>query len=284
MHRFEVDKLRDIVCCTNTLRYLCSRGLYCYKKGFCMFKLLNYKLLCWFVVAILIATENAWSQNADTELIDAVDKLNFSRVKTILETKQFEKEQLDHAFQIAVKRGSVEITEYIMQLGVAIDSRIDDNNTPLLQAARDGREQIVQMLLAAGADVNAVSDDGSTALILAAEKDRRRVIDLLLAAQVDVNARRNDGMTALLLAAQEGHKQTIQTLIDANADVNYQLENGATALMMAAQHGNLGAVYALVAAKANLNLKANNGVTALILANQYRHREISELLKKAGAR
>jgi ankyrin repeat protein len=54
--------------------------------------------------------------------------------------------------------------------------------------------------------------------------------------------------------------------------------------MLAAQHGHLSVVYVLLAANADLNIKASNGATALTLANAYRHGEVVEMLKKAGAR
>jgi uncharacterized protein len=40
----------------------------------------------------------------------------------------------------------------------------------------------------------------------------------------------------------------------------------------------------LIAGKADVNAKAGNGATALMLATKYRHQNLVQLLKQAGAK
>ncbi|MCH9637969.1 MAG: ankyrin repeat domain-containing protein [Betaproteobacteria bacterium] len=244
------------------------------------------KLIWILSITLFFFTTNTWSTNNSAELNAAAEMGNFPLVRQILETADFEQDELNVALFTAVQKGNPEIVRRILDAGADVHYRAPNDYTSLIQAAHDGRHFIVEILLAANADVNAIAAaaDNNTALTLAAEKNRREVVAQLLAANADIEATISNGMTALMLAAQEGHHFVIQALTNAQANVNYALENGATALMFAIQHGHYNSVYALIIAKADLNVKAANGMTPLKLAGLYRYSEIIKLLKDAGAK
>lgn len=247
-------------------------------------RLFGLSIIRTFLIVAVFVSQTVGASDVTSELVVAADKGNLSLVNKIIESHSGNQEELQAAFWAATKKGHVPIVERLLPMNVEVNWVSDDQYTPLMRAARDGREQLVEILLAAGADVNAMTEEG-TALMNAAEKDRRKVIAILIAANADINAKRADDRTALTLAAQEGHTLTIQALINAGANVNYQAESsGATPLMVAVQHGHYNATYALIAAKADLNLKAKNGMTALGFANHYRYKDIVDLLKKSGAK
>jgi ankyrin repeat protein len=54
--------------------------------------------------------------------------------------------------------------------------------------------------------------------------------------------------------------------------------------MLASQIGHTDVAQALIAGKADVNAKAGNGATALMLATKYRHQNLVQLLKQAGAK
>jgi hypothetical protein len=78
-----------------------------------------------------------------------------------------EREVVD-AFQQA---GMVDDAAHALEQGAwSAFGHKDDNTTPLLVAAQEGREDVVRDLLAAGCERDAVTSDGASALVLAAQE------------------------------------------------------------------------------------------------------------------
>ena len=65
-------------------------------------------------------------------------------------------------------------------------------DTPLIDAARNGREADVEALLEAGADVNEPDEDGYTPLYFVCYTGHTEIVTKLLAANADVNETEND--------------------------------------------------------------------------------------------
>jgi hypothetical protein len=77
----------------------------------------------------------------------------------------------------------------------------------------------------------------------------------------------------------------VRNLLAKGADVNATQEiNGATPLMVASKYGNLAVVQALLAKGARVNVTDNYGQTALSRAVKYKHPDVAEALRRAGAR
>ncbi|PNH09548.1 Ankyrin repeat domain-containing protein [Tetrabaena socialis] len=90
---------------------------------------------------------------------------------------------------------------------------------------------------------------------------------------------------ALLTAAKEGRLREVQTLLSdpANVNSNVQDENGWTALHCASEKGHKEMVEVLLRAGADVAAKSTNGWTALHLASQKGHTEAVKVLLRAGA-
>ncbi|KAF3316766.1 hypothetical protein TWF173_001429 [Orbilia oligospora] len=96
------------------------------------------------------------------------------------------------------------------------DSKDNFQNTPLLNASREGREAIVQQLLTTGrVNTNSKDPDGNTPLMLAAIGGYPKVVEQLLAtSSVEADSQNNNGQTPLLLAVQAGNETIVKQLLD----------------------------------------------------------------------
>lgn len=110
---------------------------------------------------------------------------------------------------------------------------------------------------------------------------------VMYALGVDINApacRLHSCFTPLIAAGCGGHPQAIQFVLDRGAPVNKMGRFGKTPLMMAAYYGEDAGVELLLLRGADVNAKDRDGNTALSLAKLEGHWEVSELLRKAGAK
>jgi ankyrin repeat protein len=121
----------------------------------------------------------------------------------------------------------------------------------------DGQVEAVRILTEAGADVDHQLDNGVTALMLMSILRQTETVRVLLEAGADIDATNNaDGGTALIFAVYGGSTETVSLLLESGADVSVT-DTGT---------GNEG------------------GRTALSYAEEKEHAEITEVLKRAGAR
>jgi ankyrin repeat protein len=139
--------------------------------------------------------------------------------------------------------------------------------TPLAQAAAEGRSDEVDRLLAAGAQVDERDHTGFTALTWAARRGEIEAVRLLLAAGANPNLRDGyvNGWSPLMHALHKGQVPVVRTLLAAGADPNLAGNRGFTPLLMAAGYGNVEAVAVLLAAGADPRAEAG-GETPLSAA------------------
>ena len=162
-----------------------------------------------------------------------------------------------------------------LALFLAPQAQADELSDRLFEAAQKGDAAAVRAVLAKGVDVNTKFRYGTTVLLYAAQKGHVDVVRILLDHGADVNARETmAGMTPLMFAAFKGHAGIVKML----------LEKGATdpdaAVMPAVYLGHLETVRVLLGAK---GLKPETLSSALAAATQTGHKDVAELLHKAGA-
>ena len=148
---------------------------------------------------------------------------------------------------------------------------------PLRSAASKGDLGEVRALIQLGADVNAKDASGRTILFSAAPN----AIPVLIGAGADVNAKDERGWTALTLAAIAGNAPVVQALIGAGSDTSATGPNGWNALMYAVRSGDIATTQALIPVT-NVNYRNADDISALTLARWACHREIIELVTRAG--
>ncbi len=100
----------------------------------------------------------------------------------------------------------------LLDMGVSVDARNEDGDTPLMHAAVQGNPEIVQLLLAAGADVEAQNPYGITALMEAAFWGNVEVVELLLQHGANLTSRDRAGRSALQWAIKGDRKEVVDSL------------------------------------------------------------------------
>ncbi len=159
--------------------------------------------------------------------------------------------------------------------------------TSLHDAARWGDAALVTEILNVDAAtksrlVNARDRNGNTPLHEAAANGKVDTLRLLIEAGADLNARDNTGMTPLHAAAMWDRRETIEALIDAGADMEALDDFGDTPFLTAAVFGRVNALEALKARGANIHAKSKNGQGALASAREWRKDAAVSKLQEFG--
>eukprot|EP00241_Pyramimonas_parkeae_P002273 CAMPEP_0114243232 /NCGR_PEP_ID=MMETSP0058-20121206/10671_1 /TAXON_ID=36894 /ORGANISM="Pyramimonas parkeae, CCMP726" /LENGTH=517 /DNA_ID=CAMNT_0001356041 /DNA_START=117 /DNA_END=1670 /DNA_ORIENTATION=+ len=160
---------------------------------------------------------------------------------------------------------------------------MDNLNTSLRIAARDGRVDEVRKLAALGADVGMKDKNGQTALHSAATWGHTEMVKALVDLGADVRSKDKDGRTALSRAACWGQTETVKVLAELEAEVCVQDKDGNSALHEAAGNGHTETVKALVQLRANMQAQDSDGDTALHRAADKGHTETAKALVQLGA-
>ena len=92
---------------------------------------------------------------------------------------------------------------------------MDDLNSKLFKAIKEGNETTTKLLLDSGADINKADNDGWTPLYIAAQNGYVEIVKLLLDSGADKDKADEDGRTPLFTAAGKGHDACVKLLLDA---------------------------------------------------------------------
>eukprot|EP00931_Biecheleriopsis_adriatica_P097081 TRINITY_DN7083_c1_g2_i1.p1 TRINITY_DN7083_c1_g2~~TRINITY_DN7083_c1_g2_i1.p1 ORF type:complete len:506 (-),score=70.28 TRINITY_DN7083_c1_g2_i1:19-1536(-) len=112
---------------------------------------------------------------------------------------------------LAIEEDHEVIIDFLLQSGVAVDLcslSSGMKNSPLLDAARNGKHILAKKLLASGANVNKVGQQDMTALHLAARRGDAKTVKILLAARADASLESQIG-TALQLASKHSSTELL---------------------------------------------------------------------------
>lgn len=114
---------------------------------------------------------------------------------------------------LAAFNGHDKTVRYLIANKALVDSRDQEQHTPLIHAAGGPAPTTVQILLDAGADINAFAGaENWTALMMAAQFGNIEVIKVLLAAGADKEIRDTDGDDAAHFAREQGHFEIVKLL------------------------------------------------------------------------
>ncbi|XP_077415085.1 ankyrin repeat and SOCS box protein 10 [Vanacampus margaritifer] len=124
---------------------------------------------------------------------------------------------------------SLECAKYLLQYGAAINGRtVDEDDTPLHVAARNGLTDHVELYLRYGAAVDKTNDEGLTPLNAACAQpqefqDLKRYFSLcqiLMKAGADIHTEDQDKHTPLHLACKNANADLVELLLANGANVN----------------------------------------------------------------
>ena len=166
----------------------------------------------------------------------------------------------------------------IIQKGVNLNYLFENDWTPLIWAANDGKIEICELLLAEGAHSHIQEKDGFTALILAAGKGNLKLVQRLVKQKEDVNIVDKSGWSALTWAASFGYFEILELLIAQGALVDVQDNNGLTPLMRTARDGQKNCFDLLLKHTSNPYLKNKEGYSTLQLCLEHSQIEFFESL------
>ncbi len=218
----------------------------------------------------------------------------------------------------AAMLSKVDLVDLFLSKGAGLESKDANGRTPLLVAAESGDREMMLLLLSKGADLQAKDSDGSSALHWAMNNEHQDVRDLLASkggsldifeasalgdvGQVTRQLKENPGLvhatsklpveeggwsiqaTPLQWAASQNQKAVAELLLANGADINVIGDSGMTPLHLAAAKGHMEMTRFLLEKKANVNIQSSQYWTPLGRSLEFKNKEMSELLKKYGAK
>ena len=160
----------------------------------------------------------------------------------------------------------------------------NENQLPLLLAAKGGHVSCVEFLLRKGVGVNMADNLGNTALIRASKYGHADCVKLLIKSGANVNIRNTNGLTALMETIQLAQVECVKILINSGADVNIKNVFGETALTLASKHRySSSIVESLVGAGADVNSEDILGRPVIISAiSKCSERDLNFLLSSGA--
>jgi ankyrin repeat protein len=250
-------------------------------------------------LVVLLAVTAATA--SDTPLIDAVQKHDGQRVRTLLgRGANVNQREYDGstALHWAAYVDDPAIMTVLLKAGAKANVANEFGITPLMQACDSRDPKIVDLLLSSGADPNARAEAGDTPVMRAARAGNAEVMRLLLAHGGDANTKEpSQDQTALMWAISQRHSDVARVLVEGGADVRARTRsprnkpaamgdgesgnrayatagllsrpgngNGVTPLLFAARVGDLESAKILLRAGADVNETGNDGLSALTLA------------------
>ena len=141
----------------------------------------------------------------------------------------------------ASKYGQRNVVNYcIRDMGVNVNVKGKNGETPLIIAAKYGETNIVQYLLEKKADADVqMYDDKCTALIFACAGGFQDIVKMLLTYGVNVNLYDKYNNSPLIFAINNGHTEIVEMLISADVDIPHKNESGETAKSIALSYQKL---------------------------------------------
>ena len=144
----------------------------------------------------------------------------------------------------AVASGDLQAVEQALRSGSDVNSRADDQATPLIAAVLGNQPSVVELLLRKGADVTARNSGGFTPLHAAAYVGSTAMARQLLAkgAVLD-DADNKAGVTPLMVAGEENHTDVAELLLAQGADPRHPEIHGYLPIARALWKGNIDIVH-----------------------------------------
>ncbi|XP_046567997.1 ankyrin repeat and KH domain-containing protein mask-like [Haliotis rubra] len=180
----------------------------------------------------------------------------------------------------------VEVLKYVLSQDTEdINSRANDNKTPVMVAGRRGHKDVVELFVKRGANLSLTDRSRSNILHYACAGGHVEVTKYILSQNtVDINSRRNDNRTPVMIAGRWGHRDVVELLVDHRANLSLRDVHGYNILHLGS-HGEYVEVlkYVLSQDTEDINSRANDNKTPVMVAGRRGHRDVVELFVKRGA-
>lgn len=190
----------------------------------------------------------------------------------------------------AAKNNDTATVKMLIQSGVSLEVKDNDNRTALLLATRNNNIEVCKLLIAAGANVNALDNIHDSPFLYAGASGYTDIVALCLNNGADFTIFNRYNGTALIPACERGHVETVKEIIKRkDFPIDHINRLGWTALMEAIVLSDGGKrhitiVQVLIDAGCDVNIADKDGVSPLAHARKRGYKEIVNLLLKAGAK
>ncbi len=238
------------------------------------------------LLTLLIISLSGFTQDADSELITAIENGNEKQVFYLLKAgadANYKTAYGISALMYAADKGNIYIVKTLLKYGADADYKPDYELPALHSAVKKNHVEIAELLINAGANVNSKDIDDNYPLIYAAEYGYPLMTDILCNAGADTEVSVN-GWTPLMFAAYYNDTEITEILLKYSANIEAKNNSGFTALMLSAQEGCPEEVKLLVSQGAKISERNNDGLTALDLAVYRNHEDIVNYLLEQGAK
>ncbi len=225
--------------------------------------------------------------NGDLPLARAVDMGDRKMVETMLDAgARINAAASATALQRAAFNGHVDLVKLLLSRGASVHKRSKFRGTAVMTAVYNAKVaeavqiEILSLLIARGARVNDACSEGDTPIMNAAQDGRLEVVRYLVSRGADIHRRDIRGMTALARAASLGRGEVVKYLVSKGAKVNLPKSSP---VAMAAGNGHIEVVRFLIEKGADTEKKGRLAVPALMTACRGGYIEIVKLLVEKGS-
>ena len=179
----------------------------------------------------------------------------------------------------AAALGNLEVAHILLKSGADKDARTASGLTPLHAAAKAGSLDVLRLLVDFGANHKAVTDSGQTPLHQASVLGREKCAHFLLDCKADIEAATSAGRRPLHLVAAGNMPSLVRLLLKTGADKDAKSGGGRAPLHEAARFGHIKVVKTLVEFSADIQVVTNSGTTPLYEAAASGHRSRIEVAR-----
>lgn len=207
----------------------------------------------------------------DTRLFDAICEGNLKTTKSLLKNNASLHTDKYTPFLLACFYGQLKIAQFLYK-EECLNERDIYQNTPLMNAARNGHTEIVEWLLGLGAEVNATNVHGDSALYIALRYQHPLTAALLLE-QKNIDAYNENVLSydPIVIALFHGYLDIAKDIYNDKVNLNKQYTENNTLLHICALNGDLTGTEWLLNRGANPHISNSQALTPLMMAAQYGH-------------
>ncbi|WP_395462785.1 ankyrin repeat domain-containing protein [Wolbachia endosymbiont of Cantharis cryptica] len=243
-------------------------------------------------ISLIICIASIRFLKLGNELLDASEKGDTVKVKSLLETKinvdtkDWEK---DTPLLLAIEGNHIETVRLLLQYKANVNVKNRFGTIPLSSAIKKGYIEIAVLLLEHGADITFAGTDVSAEwkndnkfAIFVTEKGYTKILELLLNRGVSVNLRQYNDDTLLHLATRRGHTEVVALLLERGADINAEDALGLLPIHNAIFRKHIEIVRLLLKHRADPNSIGRFGDTPLHYAAEFGNAELAKFLLIKG--
>ncbi|XP_067670096.1 putative ankyrin repeat protein RF_0381 [Haliotis asinina] len=167
-----------------------------------------------------------------------------------------------------------------------IESRGEDEQTPVMVAAGNGQRKVFDLLVHRGCDLSVRDDYGNNILHVASLGGNVQIVEYLLSRDyllsrniIHTDSRNNAGWTPVMLAAANGQKGVFDLLVRNKCDLNVFTKDCNNILHAASYGGNVNIVESILSREvADKDSRGQNGATPVMLAAKNGQKRVFDLL------